>query len=87
MDSTAKALDLGIFIKRLLEEEMGHAIDLARMSDMQDRQFTQFEKSIKSHVRKTVDMNIRALSEVKNFTVDLSVLAKPENKENKQEHK
>lgn len=81
-----KVLDLAVFQKKLLEEVMGYVLDLAKISPIEDRQLAQFERTLKTHVRKVISNSIRALAEYKEFTVNLDVLNyTPKDKEKKQE--
>ena len=75
-----RTLDLATFTKRLMEETMGYYLDFARGSDMGDRQFNQFERSVKSYTRKAIHNNVMLLSEYNKFNVDLTVLQRVEEK-------
>lgn len=78
-------VNLGIFLKKILEENMGYVLDLVKISPIGDRQFSQFERTLKTYVRKTISNSIKALSEYKEFEVNLDVLNyTPKEKQNKE---
>jgi hypothetical protein len=84
--SNAKPFDLAIFVKKFGEDIMGFVLDLARTSDMGERQLIQFEKSVKSYVRRSIESHVTVLSNYTNFTVDkLVLLQKPDKDKDKEE--
>lgn len=75
MNLDMEKMDLALFLKQILEGEvMGPTLDMARSSDMGDRQFDQFQKSLKGIVRKSLKNAVLALSQYSDFTVDTSVV-------------
>ena len=61
--------DLGAFLIKVQEDLQGYALDLVRVSSLGDRQFGQFEKSVKKYFRGTIDESIKILQEYKQFTI------------------
>ncbi len=48
-------LDVGQFLRKFTDNLQGYVLDLAKISQMGDRQFEQFQKSVKRHFRTEVD--------------------------------
>jgi hypothetical protein len=69
-----ETLDLALFTKKVLEKVLGHALDLARISEMGERAFGQYEKSIKNYVRETINNSVHVLSEYNKFEVNIESL-------------
>ena len=57
-------LDLGAFLRKQSDNLQGYVLDLIRVSPVNDRQFTQMEKSIKKYFRETVDSATEVLKEM-----------------------
>lgn len=62
-------LDLGQFLRKIQDEMQGYVLDLARVSEMGDRQFQQYEKSVKKYFRNTIDSATEALKGCKEFDI------------------
>jgi cob(I)alamin adenosyltransferase len=62
-------LDLGQLLRKVQEDLQGYALDLARISAMDDRALQQFEKSVKKYFRSTIDSTNEALKEYTKFTI------------------
>lgn len=76
-------LDLSLFLKEiLLRDLMGPLIDQARMSDMGERQFSQFERSIKASFYKVLREGNDYLNDYRRFRVSPTddILPKAPNK-------
>lgn len=61
-------LDLGVLFRSTQEQLQGYVLDLARISPMDDRQFKQFERSVKRYFRETIDSQLSALKEYNEST-------------------
>jgi len=66
---TKNELDLGIFLREMQDEMIGYVLDLARVSPMGDRQFQQFERSIKKYIRETFNANLEVIKDYDAFKV------------------
>lgn len=78
--SEEKELNISFFLKELLQKEvMAHVLDLARVSDMGERQFEQFERSVKDHIYSIIkNGNDRIITYTKfttSFTKDVLPMA------------
>jgi len=62
-DSGEKVLHLEVLLKALIQKCLGKALDYGRMSGMTDRNFKQFERTIKDDFYKVIDDGILLLKE------------------------
>ena len=54
-NNSTEKLNISIFLKELLTKKvMAYVLDLARVSDMNDRQFKQYERSVKNFIYEQV---------------------------------
>lgn len=70
-------LDLGALLRKQQEDFQGYVLDFARVSSMGDRQFQQFEKSIKRYFRSSTDALISVLKEYIESKRELEVSERP----------
>ena len=56
-------VDLSAILRNNSNLMLGRVLDLARISEMGDRQFQQFEKSVKQYFRETTESTINVLAD------------------------
>lgn len=52
---TKEKFDIGTFLRKTQEELQGFVLDEAKISPMNDRQYTQFAKTVKNYFRSHID--------------------------------
>lgn len=57
------SIDLGIILRKLNDDLIGQTLDLAKISPMNERQYKQFEISIKKYFRELVDSNLEVIKQ------------------------
>jgi len=69
--------DLGQFLRNMQDELVGYVLDTAKVSEMGERQFQQFERSMKRYFRTTVDAANTTLRENKLLAGEFDITDRP----------
>lgn len=72
-------IDISNLLRKSTDLMLGRVLDLARISEMNDRAFQQFEKSIKQYFRETIDSTNIILKDYIDNNYDLEVSERPSN--------
>lgn len=75
----ANELNVSKFLKEVaLQKVMGPILDLARVSNMGDRQFNQFQRSVKNHMYSVIENSNKVLCEYDKFITQSDILIEEE---------
>jgi hypothetical protein len=76
-------LNLTLFLKTLLTRKvLGYVLDLARVSEMGERQFKQFERSVKNYVYEVLGDANTHLCQASKFETIKNIVFKEEGQQN-----
>ena len=67
--SEKNSLDLGLLLLKMQDDLIGYALDIARISPMNDRQLQQYERNIKRYFRDLFETNLSIINSYKNYMI------------------